>query len=88
MSMNLNISAKKDSETHFDKKGKPHKETKDLVVIQTPTKVSYWLMEQENILEAYCDWAREQGMASHAKKLKKEIGALIANGYEINYYVM
>lgn len=53
MSMNFNIAATIDA---YDKLGNKHIIFEIFHLWQTPSKVSYAIMEQENKLEAYCKW--------------------------------
>lgn len=53
MSMNFNIIAELET---WDKKGKKHVISHHIDVFQTPTKVSYEIMKQEDKLEAYFNW--------------------------------
>ena len=53
MSMNFNIAASIDA---YDKFGNKNVIFKPIFLWQTPTEVSYEIMEQEDKLEAYCQW--------------------------------
>ena len=101
MSMNLHLCGKR--EVVVKKTGKSSIQYKEIDLIQTPTEVTYKLMEAENIFEAYKEFvltlvdktdtkeAQEDRISDLTEILNStaaQMKALEEEGYTLEFYVM
>ena len=101
MSMNLHLCGKR--EVVVKKTGKSSIQYKEIDLIQTPTEVTYKLMEAENIFEAYKEFVLTLVDKTDTKEAQKDrisdlteilnstaaqMKALEEEGYTLEFYVM